>query len=357
MKLIVSLGGSVMGSDPTPQRFWDLRTALETLRERGDEVHVVVGGGPLKEKFVQLSRACGLNDYVGDVLGIQLTRLYARLIASVLGDAACQDVPESVEEAVQARSTGKIVVMGGTEAGHSTTAVAALFAEAIGAELLLKLTDVDGIYSSNPKTHQGAVRFEELTYDEVTRILGTPEFAAGTYDVLDAVALGVLQRSSVDTVYFDGSSSLLNILKARSLEIGTYLTSRRKREKVGEGLAALLKPLGLALSTEKLAYPPSPSGSHLLFLGHGLRLSVSFRASHTAPPTFLDESAAFRTSASAELGVVLADVFSPAALSHAKKSGIRPFTFERLEGLVAKAHQRTSPIDAQSLRQLLGKSP
>lgn len=333
MKIVLSLGGSVIGENPSPQRLKDLAAALETLRNAGDEVHVVVGGGPLKNQFGEIARSAGLSEYTADVLGIQLTRIYARLIAGVIGDGASGFIPESVEEAVRARSGGKTVVMGGTEAGHSTTAVAALFAEAIGAPLLLKLTDVNGVYSQNPKKFPNAILYDEVTYGELTQILGTPEFAAGTYDVLDSVALGVLGRSSIDTVYFEGASTMGNIVRARSHSLGTLITSDARANAMRKILEDVLRSLGLSVTsgtpTERGALPTRcVVGSTT-----GFRVSVTYRLSSWTGTSAVEDAVRAAALAKADIPVLVAGGFSPGAVDLAQKKEVRRFSLGHYEAL------------------------
>ncbi len=357
MKLVLSLGGSVVGDHPSAAMLRDLRSSIETLRAQGDEIHVVVGGGPLKSQFGELARAAGLGEYTADRLGVRLTRVYAELISGVLGDLACGYVPESVEEAVRARSGGKTVVMGGTEAGHSTTAVAALLAEAIGASRLLKLSDVDGIYSRNPKRFPDALRFDELTYPELRRILGSLESNAGTYEVLDAVALGVLERSAIETVYFEGVSSMKNILRARSLEIGSYLTAAGPLVELREALESTLHGAGLsfthATSSERGTIPPLSSRTLLVTLPD-FRFSITIRFTESAASAAVGEAQQAAKRNGAEIAVLVARGFSPSALAQGKAAGVKTFTPDQFRQVLGGLPSRPPSLDAGALRAALG---
>jgi uridylate kinase len=91
-------------------------------------------------------------------------------------------------------------VTGGLHPGQSTNATAALIAEKVRATKFLNATDVDGIYDTDPNKNKGAKMFKEITVRKCMEILGRENSAAGTYDLMDIVALKVIERSKIPTV-------------------------------------------------------------------------------------------------------------------------------------------------------------
>ncbi len=113
--------------------------------------------------------------------------------------------------------------MGGLQPGHSTNAVAAIAAETVKAEIFVNATDVDGVYTSDPTKDPTAKRLEEVTVAELTKILSGGAVRAGTYDLMDPVALKVIERSRIPTTIVDGRTPI-NVLKAiRREKIGTRI--------------------------------------------------------------------------------------------------------------------------------------
>ncbi|HID90792.1 TPA: UMP kinase, partial [Candidatus Bathyarchaeota archaeon] len=121
----------------------------EKIRElsRENRVVVVVGGGENARRYIDAARALGADEGVCDIIGIEITRLNARLLISKLGRDAYPVPPTSIDGLRRAFAESRIVVMGGLQPGQSTNAVAALAAEAIGADVLVIGTDVDGVYT------------------------------------------------------------------------------------------------------------------------------------------------------------------------------------------------------------------
>ncbi|MDQ4050631.1 MAG: UMP kinase, partial [Thermoproteota archaeon] len=100
----------------------------------------------------------------------------------------------------KAITTNKIVVTGGLHPGQSTNATAALIAEKVKASKFLNATDVDGIYDSDPNKNKGAKLFSEITVKKCIDLLGSEDSTAGAYDLMDIVALKVIERSKIPTV-------------------------------------------------------------------------------------------------------------------------------------------------------------
>ena len=164
----------------------------------------------------------GVGKAYQDMLGIEAARLNARLLAYALGDLAYPEPPRSLQEAVEAAATGRVVVAGGFQPGQSTAAVAALLAEALGADLLLLGTRVDGVYDRDPERHPGARLIERLSYDELARVL-EQSVEPGRYELLDPLALAVLRRSRIPVRVFNASNPE-NLLRAVRGEVGSLVT-------------------------------------------------------------------------------------------------------------------------------------
>ena len=100
-------------------------------------------------------------------------------------------------------STGKVVVLGGLQPGQSTNAVAATVADMVGADLLINATNVDGVYDKDPKTHPDARLLKTVTIEELERILAEQTSKPGRYELLDKVALNIIRRSKIKTVFIN----------------------------------------------------------------------------------------------------------------------------------------------------------
>ena len=186
-----------------------------------DRLVVVTGGGAIARTYINAAREMGVSESLCDHIGILVSRLNARLLVDGLGEYAFPEIPTSIGELKHYFASGKIVAMGGLTPGHSTNAVAAIAAETVGAEILVNATDVDGVYTSDPEKDKLAKKLEQVTVKQLTDILSTTGMTAGAYDLMDPLALRIIQRSNLPTIILDGRKPQ-NVVKAlRNGNIGT----------------------------------------------------------------------------------------------------------------------------------------
>jgi uridylate kinase len=160
---------------------------------------VIAGGGKIARHYIDLARSLGSDEANLDIIGIEVSRLNAKLLIAALDDRAYSQVPKNLEEVAIAVASGKIVIAGGLHPGQSTNATSALIAEASKASGFVNSTDVDGIYDSDPNVNPNARLFKEITVNECIEILRAERTMAGTYDLMDIIALKVIERSKIPT--------------------------------------------------------------------------------------------------------------------------------------------------------------
>jgi uridylate kinase len=197
-RVVIKLSGKVFGDSAAI----DLKRYAGMLAEISKEVQpvIVAGGGKIARHYIEIARKFDLDEASLDIIGIEVSRLNAKLMIAALGETAYASVPKNLEEVESATATGKIVATGGLHPGQSTNATAALIAEKIKASRFLNATDVDGIYDSDPNKNRSARMFKEITVKKCLEILGSENSAAGEYDLMDIVALKVIERSKIPTV-------------------------------------------------------------------------------------------------------------------------------------------------------------
>ncbi|RLG01715.1 MAG: UMP kinase [Thaumarchaeota archaeon] len=205
LNIVVKIGGHLISTrDGINVDLFKRYSRLFSEIYDGGRWCIVVGGGEEARRYVKAARSLGVNESICDLIAVKVTRINALLLASLLGERAIQKIPESLEELIQYSSRGKIVVMGGLQPGQSTIAVSALAAEAINADKLIVATDVDGIYTDDPKLNPDARLLEEVTLSQLMKIVEKTSHKAGEYKLIDMVAYKVLSRSHIQTIYLNG---------------------------------------------------------------------------------------------------------------------------------------------------------
>jgi uridylate kinase len=209
-RILLKLSGEALmgtrpyGLDPVMVR----RVAGEIAEARGlgIEVAMVIGGGNI---YRGLSAAGeGLDRVTGDHMG---------MLATVINSLAMQDALEAMDvdtrvlSAIEIRQMAEpfirrralrhlekgrvVIIAAGTGNPYFTTdTAAALRAMEMKADVLLKATQVDGVYSADPKKDAAASRFEQITYRQVL---------TDGLRVMDAAAIALCQENKVPIVVFD----------------------------------------------------------------------------------------------------------------------------------------------------------
>ncbi|VVB88301.1 Uridylate kinase [uncultured archaeon] len=203
MKIVVSVGGSVLARALSPEKFRNYAAALKDIAKK-NTVFIVTGGGKAARDYISVARELGADEATCDFIGIELTRLNARLLIAGLGDDAYFEPPLNYKEAKKASLTGKIVVMGGVTHGQTTDAVSAVLAEYTGADLLINATAIDGVYTSDPKKNKDAKKFDSMTPQQLIEIVMKTEMVAGANSPVDLLAAKIIERSNIKTIVLNG---------------------------------------------------------------------------------------------------------------------------------------------------------
>jgi uridylate kinase len=209
-RILLKLSGeALMGPDSFGYHADTMAGFVGQIREvvaAGVQVGIVVGGGNLFRGAT--GALAGMNRATADAMGMLATVMNALALKDALlqagVDARVQTavniahVGEAFERdaAVRELEAGKVVIFGGGTGNpfFTTDTAAALRAAEIGADLLLKATKVDGVYTADPKKDPNARRYESLSFDEaIAKNLG----------VLDTAAFALCREQKLSLVVFN----------------------------------------------------------------------------------------------------------------------------------------------------------
>ncbi len=205
MRTVISLGGSVLFGERSAETIEGHASAVERLVDSGHEVAVVVGGGSIAREFIEVGRDLGADEVRLDEIGIDITRVNARLMIEAIGELAHPWPATTYAEAGQALRHGDLPVLGGVAPAQTTDAVSAATAEYVRADLLVYATSVDGVYSGDPHEDATATRFEEIDIDELLEVIASIHMSAGSKSPVDLLAAKIIQRAKLPTIVMDGS--------------------------------------------------------------------------------------------------------------------------------------------------------
>lgn len=160
---------------------------------------VVTGGGNIARHYINHARSSGADESSLDELGIEVSRLNAKLLIYALKHKAYPHPPTTLQEIRYAVDSGLIVIVGGLHPGHSTNGTAALIAEKVEATQFLNATDVDGVYDLDPNKYKKAKKFRRIELKTLRNMLIREDSVAGGYDLMDILALKIIERSKIKT--------------------------------------------------------------------------------------------------------------------------------------------------------------
>lgn len=196
-RIVIKLSGSLFGIDD-PKILKEYAAFFIRISKICQPI-IIAGGGKIARHYILHARSSGADESTLDELGIEVSRLNAKLLIYAMQDKAYPHPPTNLKEVTHAADSGLIVITGGLHPGQSTNATAALIAEKVRASVFLNATDVDGVYDSDPNKNKNAKKFKRIELKKLRNMLVHQESIAGSYDLMDIVALKVIERSKIKT--------------------------------------------------------------------------------------------------------------------------------------------------------------
>ena len=221
-RILLKLSGeTLLGENQfgiNPEKLKHYAKQIKELRELEVEIAIVIGGGNIFRGLQAMD--WGIERVQGDYMGMLATvingmalqsaletlGIFTRLISAIEMKEVAE--PYIRRRAIRHLEKGRVVIFsGGTGSPYFTTdSAAALRASEINADVILKGTRVDGIYSADPEKDPSAIKFDKLTFARVISM---------GLKVMDMTAITMCQENNVPIVVFDINrpGNLRNIIK------------------------------------------------------------------------------------------------------------------------------------------------
>lgn len=223
-KVVVSIGGSILVPGENDSDFIGKLASMLSEIKNDVQIAIVCGGGKTARYYANIAKELGGDTYAQDILGIGATRLNAQLLSLALGDMPDR-VPEDPDELAANSAPGKIVVMGGTVPGHTTDAVSAMVARALGADRIVNATSVDAVYTDDPRKNPDAEKILEMTIQDLENIV-YKEHGASKSSVFDPLGVQIAKENRIDLLIVEGRNleELRNAILGNEIK-GTFVNS------------------------------------------------------------------------------------------------------------------------------------
>jgi len=198
------MGNRQYGIDP--ERLAEYAAEIKSVVDKGIEVAIVIGGGNIFRGVAGASR--GMDRVQGDHMGMLATVINGLALQSALEDANIQTRLQSAikinevaepfirRKAIRHLEKGRVVIFGGGTGNpyFTTDSAAVLRAIEIKADVILKGTRVDGIYTSDPEKNKEATKFDFITFEDVIK---------KGLKVMDTTAFTLSQENELPIIVFD----------------------------------------------------------------------------------------------------------------------------------------------------------
>ena len=213
-RILLKLSGEVLankqGFGIDPEKVLYLAKEIEPVYKAGLNIGLIIGAGNIFRGME--ASAGGMDRVTGDYLGMLATIMNAIALQDALEKIGCEtralsaiNVTQIAEPYIRRRAIrhmekGRIVIIaGGTGNPFFTTdSAAALRANELGSEILLKGTKVDGVYDKDPVKNDDAVKFDNLSYSKVIQ---------DNLRVMDMTAITLCQENNIPIKVFNIKSS------------------------------------------------------------------------------------------------------------------------------------------------------
>ena len=231
-RVLLKLSGEALGGEAgygiSPEAVHDMAAQVAEVRQLGVEVVIVVGGGNIF-RGVQGSEK-GIERATGDYMGMLATVINAlalqdalekkgvltRVLSAITMTAIAE--PFIRRRAIRHLEKGRVVIFaaGTGNPFFSTDTAAAVRANEMGVEAVLKATKVDGIYDKDPKKYPNAKRYDRITFAEALE---------KRLKVMDAAAFALCQDNKMPIIVFDffQPHNLLRVVTGEP--VGTVVTN------------------------------------------------------------------------------------------------------------------------------------
>lgn len=205
-----------------PDRLAEYANEIKTVLDKGVEVAIVIGGGNIFRGVAGASR--GMDRVQGDHMGMLATVINGLALQSALEEAGIQTRLQSAikinevaepfirRRAIRHMEKGRVVIFGGGTGNpyFTTDSAAVLRAIEIHADVILKGTRVDGIYTSDPEKDEKAVKFDFITFEDVLQ---------KGLKVMDTTAFTLSQENELPIIVFDMNKqgNLLKVVEGENI--------------------------------------------------------------------------------------------------------------------------------------------
>lgn len=203
--IVMSVGGSLIVPGGIDTNFLsNLKQFIKTETANGLRFIIIAGGGRTARNYQEAAAAVSdLNAEDLDWMGIHATRLNGHLLRTVFRDLAHRVMITNPDEILDVPKSEKVVIAAGYRPGSSTDLRAVQIAEKIGATKVINLSNIDYVYTADPRTNKDARKIENITWADFRTLIPT-DWDPGLSSPFDPIAAKVAERDKIEVTVING---------------------------------------------------------------------------------------------------------------------------------------------------------
>ncbi len=199
-KLVLSLGGSVIAPDDVDYKF--LKKFKKTILKftKKYKFIIVCGGGKTARRYIYSLKKLKKDEKTQSIIGIEVTRLNARLLMHIFGTQANNHLPFNMKQVNNLLKKNNIVLCGGLryandETSDSTSAKLSSYFKTD----FINITAVDGLFNKDPNKHKNAKLIQSISWNDFYKLANKTEFKPGQHFILDQNASKIIMENRIKT--------------------------------------------------------------------------------------------------------------------------------------------------------------
>lgn len=205
--LVMSVGGSLIVPDQIDTDFLiQLKQFIvDDVANSGRRFIIIAGGGKTARRYQEAAGAVShLDNEDLDWLGIHATRLNGHLLRTILKEVAHPVMLTNPDEILDVPKSANVIVASGYRPGASTDLRAIQIAEKVGAEKVVNLSNIDYVYTADPKKDRDAQKIENITWTEFRKLI-PEEWDPGLSSPFDPIAAKEAETHNIEVSSINGS--------------------------------------------------------------------------------------------------------------------------------------------------------
>ena len=219
--IIISLGGSLVAPNEIDTAFLKVFRNAVKKHLNDKRFFIFVGGGKICRNYQNVMLEFGADNEERDLIGIDISRLNARIVKQMFGDSAFSEVITNPSKKISTRKD--VVVGGGWRHGWSTDYCSVTLAKNMGIKTIINLTNIDYVHEKDPSKFKNAKAFKEVSWKDFRKIVGN-KWTPGLSMPFDPRASREAEILKIKVIIINGKKleRLENFLKGESF-IGTTI--------------------------------------------------------------------------------------------------------------------------------------